>query len=158
MDSLKIAIQIEGKSLSIMNFLTKVRLYDGTQTYIREVEPTPENIEVEIKKAFGEVEAYWQIVDEANIPTDRKYRNAWVISGNSVVVDDTKARALEMITLRKKRDDLLTESDIYVLPDRWNSYTEEKRVEWSAYRQTLRDLPDTVVDVFNPIWPVMPSI
>ncbi len=158
MDSLKIAIQIEGKSLSIMNFLTKVKLYDGLRTYIKDVEPTPENIEVEIKKAFGDVEAYWQIIDEANIPTDRKYRAAWVLNGNSVVVDDTKARALEMITLRKKRDGLLAESDIYVLPDRWNSYTEEKRSEWSAYRQTLRDLPDTVVDVFNPIWPVMPSI
>jgi hypothetical protein len=156
MDSVKIAIQIEGKTLSIMNFLTKVKLYDGLGTYIKDVEPTPENIEAEIKKAFGDVEAYWQIVDEANIPTDRKYRNAWVISGNSVVVDDTKARALEMITLRKTRDDLLSESDIYVLPDRWNSYTEEKKTEWSSYRQALRDLPETVEDVFNPVWPEKP--
>jgi hypothetical protein len=156
MDSVKIAIQIEGKTLSIMNFLTKVKLYDGLGTYIKDVEPTPKNIEAEIKKAFGDVEAYWQIVDEANIPTDRKYRNAWVISENSVVVDDTKARALEMITLRKRRDDLLSESDIYVLPDRWNSYTEEKKTEWSFYRQALRDLPETVEDVFNPVWPEKP--
>lgn len=158
MDSVKIAIEIENKPLAIMNFLTKVKLYDGQKVYEQHIDPTPENIEAEIQKAFGNNYISWQIIDEVNIPTDRKYRNAWVLSGNSVVVDDTKARALEMITLRKKRDDLLTESDIYVLPDRWNSYTEEKRAEWSAYRQILRDLPDTVVDVFNPVWPVMPSI
>jgi hypothetical protein len=157
MDNVKIAIQVEGKPLSVMNFLTKVKLYDGLGTYIKDVEPTPENIEAEIKKAFGDVETYWQIIDEANIPTDRKYRNAWVISGDSVVVDDTKAREIEMVTLRKTRDKLLAESDIFVLPDRWNSYTEEKKTEWSNYRQALRDLPETVVDVFNPIWPVKPE-
>jgi hypothetical protein len=62
-----------------------------------------------------------------------------------------------MVTLRKTRDKLLAESDIYVLPDRWNSYTEEKKTEWSNYRQALRDLPETVIDVFNPIWPVKPE-
>jgi hypothetical protein len=158
MSSVKIAIEIENKPLAIMNFLTKVKLYDGQEIYEQHIDPTPENIEAEIQRAFGNNYISWQIIDETNIPTDRKYRNAWVVSGNSVVIDDTKARALEMITLRKKRDSLLSESDIYVLPDRWNSYTEEKKAEWSAYRQALRDLPDTVTDVFNPVWPVMPSI
>lgn len=157
MDSIKIAIQIENKPLSIMNLLTRVKKYNGLETYFDVVDPTPENIEAEIKRAFGDVIFTWQIVDEANIPTDRKYRNAWAISGNSVVVDDTKARQLEMIILRKIRDNLLAESDIYVLPDRWNSYTEEKKTEWSVYRQALRDLPETVVDVFNPVWPIKPE-
>lgn len=157
MDSIKIAIQTENKPLYIMNFLTEVKKYNGTETYVDTVEPTTENIEAEIKRAFGDIVFTWQIVEETNIPTDRKYRNAWVISGNSIVVDDMKARQIEMISLRKIRDDLLSESDIYVLPDRWSSYTEEKKTEWTSYRQALRDLPETVVDVFNPVWPVKPE-
>lgn len=157
MDSIKIAIEIENKPLSIMNFLTKVRKYNGVETYVDDIEPTPENIQSEIKKAFGDVPTFWKIIDEANIPTDRTYRNAWVISGDLIVVDDEKSKQIEMISIRKIRDDLLSESDIYVLPDRWNSYTEEKKTEWTVYRQALRDFPETVVDVFNPVWPTKPE-
>lgn len=157
MDSVKIAIQIENKPLSIMSFLTKVKKYNGSEIYVEDIEPTPENIESEIKKAFGDVQTFWKIIDESNMPTDRTYRNAWVISGDSIVVDDEKSRNIEMGRLREKRDDLLTESDIYVLPDRWNSYTDEKKNEWAVYRQALRDFPETVVDVFNPVWPTRPE-
>lgn len=157
-DYVKIAIQPENNSLSIMTFLTKVRLYNGIETYVDEVEPTTENIEAEIRKAFGNTALSWQIVDEADIPTDRKYRAAWVLQGNSVVVDMTKAAELEMRTIREKRNELLAASDVYVLPDRWNTYTEEKQTEWAAYRQALRDLPETIEDPFNPIWPSMPRI
>lgn len=152
----KIAIQIEDRPLAIMNFLTEVRRFNGTDIYTENVEPTTENIEAEIRKAFGEVTVNWQIIDAANIPTDRTYRDAWVLSGNSIIVDPVKAQEIEMISLRKTRDELLAESDLYVLPDRWNTYTEEKKAEWTAYRQALRDLPETVIDVFNPVWPERP--
>lgn len=152
----KIAIQIEDRPLAIMNFLTEVRRFNGTDIYTENVEPTTENIEAEIRKAFGEVTVNWQIIDAANIPTDRTYRDAWVLSGNSIIVDSVKAQEIEMISLRKTRNELLAESDLYVLPDRWNTYTEEKKAEWTAYRQALRDLPETVIDVFNPVWPERP--
>jgi hypothetical protein len=91
MDSVKIAIQIEGKTLSIMNFLTKVKLYDGTQTYIRDVEPTPENIEDEITKAFGEVEAYWQIIDEEKLTEEEKQYDL----NNDGILDEQEKAKLE---------------------------------------------------------------
>ena len=46
--------------------------------------------------------------------------------------------------LRNIRTEKLKKSDIYVLPD--FPITEEKREEWIIYRQTLRDLPNTITD------------
>lgn len=35
--------------------------------------------------------------------------------------------------------------------------TEAKRLEWSVYRQALRDLPANTVDPANPTWPTEPT-
>ena len=59
--------------------------------------------------------------------------------------------------VRAKRDELLAESDIHVLPDRWERMTPEQRKAWSDYRQALRDLPDTCTDPRNPCWPTPPK-
>jgi hypothetical protein len=64
---------------------------------------------------------------------------------------------LAWASIREERNRLLSESDISVLPDRWATYTEEKRLEWAAYRQALRDLPQNTTDPFNPVWPVKPT-
>lgn len=65
------------------------------------------------------------------------------------------ARAWEK--LREKRMDKLLASDVYVLADRWFSYSPEKQAEWAAYRQALRDLPNNTQDPFNPVWPQRPE-
>lgn len=59
--------------------------------------------------------------------------------------------------IRARRNLLLRESDIYVLPDRWDSYTTAKKNAWKNYRQALRDLPETTVDPKNPVWPKKPE-
>lgn len=58
--------------------------------------------------------------------------------------------------VRDRRDALLTQSDILVLPDRWNSYTEQKQNALSAYRQALRDIT-TQSDPDNIVWPTPPN-
>ena len=58
--------------------------------------------------------------------------------------------------VRVRRDALLTQSDILVLPDRWNSYTEQKQNALSTYRQALRDIT-TQSDPKNITWPVLPT-
>lgn len=63
----------------------------------------------------------------------------------------------QMELIRIQRDKLLKESDILVLPDRWEVYTDAKRKAISDYRQVLRDLPDKVTDPFNVVWPVKPE-
>lgn len=52
-----------------------------------------------------------------------------------------------LVELRQKRDRLLADSDVYVLPDRWATMTTEKQTEWSDYRQSLRDLPENSLQV-----------
>lgn len=59
----------------------------------------------------------------------------------------------ELIVIREKRDALLRESDILVLPDRWASYSTAKKKALTNYRQALRDLPKNVTDPSNVVWP-----
>ena len=48
------------------------------------------------------------------------------------------------ISLRLRRDNILKESDALVLPDRWSTYSEDKKKKISDYRQALRDLPSNI--------------
>ena len=56
--------------------------------------------------------------------------------------------------VRKKRDYLLKSSDWTMNPD-----TTIDQAQWSAYRQILRDLPQTYKDKTSDevVWPVQPS-
>jgi hypothetical protein len=65
---------------------------------------------------------------------------------------DLRARALPHI--RETRNQLMAMCDWRVMPD--SPLTAEKRAEWTAYRQALRDLPSTT-ELVRPVWPTMPS-
>ena len=70
---------------------------------------------------------------------------------------DTDQYNGHMKLLRAERNNLLEVSDINVLPDRWATMNDDTKTVWSTYRQALRDLPGTVVDPANPVWPTGPS-
>ena len=57
----------------------------------------------------------------------------------------------QMAALRRRRNQLLTETDYLALAD--STLTDEMR----DYRQALRDLPANTVDPANPVWPVKPG-
>jgi hypothetical protein len=57
--------------------------------------------------------------------------------------------------LRYERAVALQNSDWTQVPDA--PLTEAKKLEWQVYRQALRDLPDNVVDMSNPIYPTPPA-
>lgn len=57
-------------------------------------------------------------------------------------------------TLREQRDQLLTQSDWVLLDD--VPMSESKRSAWKAYRQALRDMPQST-DFQNVVWPTKPS-
>ena len=59
--------------------------------------------------------------------------------------------AQPLAELRKKRNQLLAETDYLALSD--VTLSEDMR----TYRQTLRDLPANTSDPANPTWPVKPS-
>jgi hypothetical protein len=58
----------------------------------------------------------------------------------------------EWAAVRMERDRLLAESDVMVLPDRWNAMTQEQQQAWAEYRQALRDLPQTFDDPADVVW------
>jgi len=77
-------------------------------------------------------------------PTEAELQAAW---------DAYQAEGgAEMIELRAKRNQLLTETDYLGLPDLGGF-----SAEMTAYRQALRDLPANTVDPANPVWPTKPS-
>ena len=84
---------------------------------------------------------------------------AWAVNpvAKTVTLDRTLLNAeikeKDMRLLRKIRNKLLKASDIKVLPDRWATMDDATKAKWTAYRQELRDLPETVVDPENPVWP-----
>lgn len=58
--------------------------------------------------------------------------------------------------VRKKRDILLLQSDKAVMPDRWETYSDEKKTGISNYRQALRDITNSV-NINNITWPSLPA-
>ena len=62
------------------------------------------------------------------------------------------APGLEQQELRRKRNQLLAETDHLALSDHVLS------AEMTAYRQALRDLPANTVDPANPVFPTKPEV
>jgi len=58
--------------------------------------------------------------------------------------------------IRDKRDELLVNSDIHVVADKWEVMTSEQKQEWTTYRQALRDLPQNFLNPEDVVWPVSP--
>ena len=59
--------------------------------------------------------------------------------------------------IRIERKRLLDASDWSQMPD--NGLSEEKKLEWQAYRQALRDMPDTYMHATSAadiVWPTKP--
>lgn len=62
----------------------------------------------------------------------------------------------EWADVRDQRDQLLAESDVYVLPDRWAVLTSDQQQAWANYRQALRDIPQNFSDPADVVWPTKP--
>jgi len=61
----------------------------------------------------------------------------------------------KLVSIRLKRNKLLTDSDKYILSD--YPISDTVRESWKTYRQKLRDFP-SVCDVDNPVWPIAPTV
>jgi len=85
---------------------------------------------------------------------------AFDADGNKIELDQAlvDAAAIEVAaeqalsSLRRQRNQLLTETDYLGLPDLGGF-----SAEMTAYRQTLRDLPANTTDPANPVWPTKPG-
>ena len=60
--------------------------------------------------------------------------------------------------IRESRNKLLSESDMNVVSDKWQSYTEEEKNAWANYRKILRNLPQEFINPDNIAWPIKPGL
>lgn len=120
-----------------------------------------------VPQPFMEFHNLYEVVDYVsyNSKTQKLKSISPTLIDNKVyiveVIDKSQeeCKAELFIEVRSKRDRLLKESDIYVLSDRWDSYSDEKKLRWKEYRQKLRDVPQEFVEhLDNVFWPSMPII
>ncbi|UIP28898.1 tail fiber assembly protein [Photobacterium sp. TLY01] len=64
--------------------------------------------------------------------------------------------AYQWIDIREKRDALITETDWTQTGDA--PISAEKKAEFTAYRQLLRDIPQTYSNPDDVVWPTKPTI
>lgn len=72
-------------------------------------------------------------IEDADIPSDRYFRDAWRQDGKVIGVDMDKARTIHMKHIRKLRDKALEKLDIETM----------KGKDVQKEKQKLRDLPQT---------------
>lgn len=68
---------------------------------------------------------------------------------------DSAAAGPDWSAVRAQRDGLLARSDWTQIPD--TPLSAEERAAWAAYRQQLRDLPDSGPDPDAVVWPEPPA-
>jgi hypothetical protein len=62
------------------------------------------------------------------------------------------------ITARNKRNNLLSDTDFYVLPDKFSTLSISKQTAITQYRQALRDITSQQSFPRNITWPDMPNM
>jgi len=84
-------------------------------------------------------------------------------TGEISSIRDTVISELLYALLRKQRNEKMLKTDFYFVND-FAHKTDEKRQEWLAYRQALRDLPnnqtpqiDSDGNLTNVTWPTEPT-
>ncbi|HIF6022973.1 TPA: tail fiber assembly protein [Vibrio parahaemolyticus] len=92
----------------------------------------------------------------------KSYVNYDTESDDFNTLDISADKKVEVVTnakwehVRVKRDQLMRDTDWTQVPD--SQLTEDKKTEFAAYRQALRDIPQTYSDPDAVIWPEKPTV
>ena len=80
--------------------------------------------------------AFYESIGMTDMDVEQGYDGAWYVKGYA------PSKPMDVLAQEKRaeRDNLLAQTDKYMLPD--FPITEEKLAQYKAYRQYLRDLPE----------------
>lgn len=90
--------------------------------------------------------------DGAFIPTDPDNRDYTEFLSSGATATPYSEPPQTWDTIRAERDQLIRDSDWTMIPG-----ATVDQAQWAAYRQILRDLPQTYSNVEDVVWPVAPS-
>ena len=76
-------------------------------------------------------------------------------SYDAPVVADTRTDEEQWTNIRATRDSLLAQSDWTQLSD--SQLDDSTKTLWQTYRQSLRDIPTSVADPDDVVWPTKPA-
>ena len=118
--------------------MTSYQLYPdhpvfGERRYIKKTESDGKTCHIPDNPQSLDYQEYLKWVAEGNTPQPPDQPDAWV-------------------AIRQKRDQLIRESDWTMTPG-----ATVDQAQWTAYRQVLRDLPQTYENAEDVVWPTVPS-
>jgi hypothetical protein len=88
-----------------------------------------------------------------NVPLTRE---SFSLDGFGSDVFESELKKFKWTDVRSKRDVLITETDWTQMPDA--PLDDAKKAEFTAYRQALRDIPQTYSDPDAVVWPEKPTV
>jgi hypothetical protein len=80
----------------------------------------------------------------------------WIYNDNGNFSPPDPDAEGEAAKIRARRDRMLQDSDVIVLPDRWAAMTTEQQQAWTIYRQALRDVTAQSGFPWTIEWPTQP--
>lgn len=126
--------------VAVIAFVTVGYNPDGSVQFKREATQSLVDAEcARISEVLPSAIVSWRFIADADVPTSRDYRGAWVDTGTSIGHDMTRARALHREKLRAERAPLLAALDVeYQRADERSDAAEKRRV--ALAKQALRDV------------------
>lgn len=131
---------------------------NGVCAIVTPISESGETLEQIIEKAVPAGTPYVQ-VEDTEIPTDRSYRNAWVVNGDKITVDLAKAKAVHQDKIRVARDPIMKQLDVQYLRAVERGDTAQQTAI-ARQKQALRDAPAdpaianaTTIDELRAYWP-----
>ena len=106
---------------------------DGTTDQTTMIKRLSDGAFIPMVEDNGDYQEYLAWVHEGNTPQPADQPDAWQ-------------------AIRRKRDALIRESDWTMTPG-----ATVDQAQWTAYRQLLRDLPQTYENAEDVVWPTVPS-
>jgi hypothetical protein len=134
-----VAIEMPNGNVAVMQFLTEYRApVEGEERLVKR-EATDEAIEQELQRSGFAGRKRWQRIDQADIPTDRTFRNAWKLDGETVGIDMAKAREIHKTRIREARAPMLASLDVeYQRADERGEADKKRHI--ADRKQALRDV------------------